>query len=228
MGDPEIERIRQAYENYRRHGKWNSPNPGREYMVSERYRDLSNIFIRSREYSLPECKILDIGCGSGGLLAWFHEYGAKAENLFGVDLVPDRIQAARSRYPQFTFEEANAETLDFPDKCFDLISVFTVFSSILDDRMSKNIAETITRVLKPNGAIVWYDLRYPNPRNNNLRAMTTSQIRYLFPDFVLNLTSTTLVPPIAERLGTHTEWLYPLISKVPVLRSHYIGTISKK
>lgn len=227
MDGPEVARIREAYENYRKYGKWNNPNPGREYMVSERYRNLRSILNRKHEYSLPECKILDIGCGNGSLLGWFHEHGAQAKHLFGIDLLPDRVDAARRGYPEFTFEEANAETLTFPDKCFDLISVFTVFSSVLDDRTANNIAKTITRLLKPNGAIIWYDLRYPNPKNDNVRAMTKARIRHLFPDFTLDLESTTLAPPIAEKLGNHTEWLYPLIRKAPILRSHYIGIISK-
>ncbi|WP_195904260.1 class I SAM-dependent methyltransferase [Microvirga lotononidis] len=227
MDGPEVERIRRAYEHYRRHGKWNDPNPGREYMISEGHRDLETIFNDASVYSLPDCRILDIGCGSGNLLGWFHEHGAQARNLYGIDLVPDRIDAARRRYPEFTFEQANAETLNFPDKSFDLISVFTVFSSVLDDRMSSKIAGTITRLLKPDGAIVWYDLRYPNPRNPHVRAMTKAQIRRLFPDFALDLKSTTLLPPIAERLGRHTQWLYPLIRKVPALRSHYMGIISR-
>jgi len=228
MESPEVERLRQAYEQYRKHGKWNDPNPGRNYMIADGYRDLQKIFDKERRYLLPECRILDIGCGSGNLLGWFHELGAQAQNLFGVDLIPDRIDAARARYPNFTFEVANAETLDFPDKSFDLISIFTVFSSVLDDQMSNKIAKTITRLLKPGGAIIWYDLRYPNPRNPQVRAMTKTRIRRLFPNFTLKLESTTLLPPIAERLGRHTEWLYPLIKQVPILRSHYMGVISRK
>jgi SAM-dependent methyltransferase len=228
MKTTEVDRIRQAYEGYRRNGKWNSPNPGRDYMISEGYHDLRDIFQGPSRYLLPEARILDIGCGTGVLLGRFCELGARAENLFGVDLLTDRIAAARTRYPAFTFQEANAERLDFPDGSFDLISVFTVFSSVLDESMSKNIARTITRLLKLDGAVVWYDLRYPNPKNRNVRAMTKARIRHLFPEFDLNLKSTTLVPPIAERLGRHTELLYPLIRKVPVLRSHYVGTLDRR
>jgi SAM-dependent methyltransferase len=148
MNTTEVDRIRQAYEEYRQNGKWNSPNPGRDYMISEGYHDLREIFQRSSRHSLPEARILDIGCGTGVLLGRFCELGAEARNLFGVDLLPDRIAAARNRYPAFTFQEANAERLDFPDRSFDLISVFTVFSSVLDDSMSKNIARTITKLLK--------------------------------------------------------------------------------
>lgn len=226
MIDAEVDRIRQAYENYRKHGKWNSPNAGRECMVSEGRRELRNI-LSQRGYSLAEARVLDIGCGNGTLLGQFAELGARADNLFGVDLVPDRIAAARIKYPEFAFEVANAEALNFPDESFDLISAFTVFSSVLDASMSDNIARTITRLLKPDGALIWYDLRYPNPQNLNVKAMTKARIRRLFPDFALNLRSTTLLPPIAERLGRHTERLYPLFKKVPVLRSHYIGTLRK-
>ncbi|MEE1612174.1 class I SAM-dependent methyltransferase [Microvirga sp. CF3016] len=228
MSDAEVDRIRQAYENYRKHGKWNSPNAGRDYMISEGYRELRNILNQERRHSLAEARILDIGCGNGTLLSRFSELGAQADNLFGIDLVADRIAAARNKHPEFTFEVANAEALNFPNESFNLISAFTVFSSVLDESMSDNIARTITRLLKPDGAIIWYDLRYPNPQNPNVKAMTKARIRRLFPDFTLNLRSTTLLPPIAERLGRHTEQLYPLFKKVPVLRSHYIGTLSKR
>ena len=194
MNDTEVERIRQIYENYSKHGKWNRPNPGWDCMISEGRRELHRIFNRERHSSLSEARILDIGCGSGFLLGRFSELGAQAENLFGVDIVPDRMMAARSKFPAFSFEVANAENLDFPEGSFDLISVFTVFSSVLDDSTSNNIAKTMTRLLKPDGAVLWYDLRYPNPKNRNVRAMTKTRIRRLFPDFSLNLKSITLLP----------------------------------
>lgn len=227
MDGPELERIRQVYAGYRHHGKWRNPNPGREWMRKEGNENFRRFLNEKLEPPLSQCRILDIGCGGGRLLGWFHEQGAQASNLFGVDLLSDRISMARRNYPAFNFYEANAEKLNFPDNHFDIVSAITVFSSILDAQTSANIAQTIMRVLKMNGIIAWYDLRYPSPWNANVRAMTKARIRQLFPDFSLNLIPTTLLPPIAENLGHYTDTIYPILGKVPFLRSHYIGIISR-
>ncbi|QRM27254.1 class I SAM-dependent methyltransferase [Microvirga sp. VF16] len=226
MESSEIKRIRQVYAEYRQQGRWSSLNPGREHIEAERLRQLSAT-LKKQNHSLFRYKILDIGCGSGDLLNWFHQEGAKAENLFGVDLLPDEVDSARRKYPKLTFTEANAENLELRDNSFDLISTFMVFSSILDEQTSKNVAKTITRLLRPGGVIAWYDLRYPNPNNPSVRAMTKTRIRQLFPNFHLKLHSTTLLPPVAEKLGRHTDLIYPLLGKIPVFRSHYVGLLEQ-
>lgn len=73
--------------------------------------------------------------------------------------MPNRIRVAHETFPAFTFLEGNAEQLDFPDGWFDLVSVFTVFSSILDVAMARSVARNIERVLTSRGVVVWYDLR---------------------------------------------------------------------
>jgi ubiquinone/menaquinone biosynthesis C-methylase UbiE len=45
---------------------------------------------------LPDARILDVGCGTGDVLGWFYKRGASPKNLFGIDLVPERIEAARN------------------------------------------------------------------------------------------------------------------------------------
>jgi ubiquinone/menaquinone biosynthesis C-methylase UbiE len=174
---------------------------------------------------LSQCRVLDIGCGLGSLLGWFHEQGVPAEGLFGVDLLSYRIEAARKAYPAFTFIEGNAEQLDFPNGWFDLVTVFTVFSSILDDKMARRVAGNIRRVLAPDGAVVWYDMRYPNPWNPNVRAMAKGRIRELFPQFHVELERLTLLPPLARHLGPLTEKLYAPFASIPVLCSHYLGLL---
>jgi ubiquinone/menaquinone biosynthesis C-methylase UbiE len=161
------------------------------------------------------------------MLQWLHEQKARPENLVGIDLLKHRIDAARRLYPSFTIFEANAEQLEFPDAWFDLVLVFTVFSSILNDATAMNIAKTISRVLKPDGAVVWYDLRYPNPRNRNVRAISKAQVRRLFPGFSADLKSLTLLPPLADQLGNGARVLYPILASIPAFRSHYLGLLMR-
>jgi ubiquinone/menaquinone biosynthesis C-methylase UbiE len=153
--------------------------------------------------------------------------GARLQDLHGVDLIAQRIRIAQKRYPEVDFHVANAEALSFLDAQFDIVVLFTVFSSILDSAMAAHVANEVSRVLKPGGAILWYDFRYSNPRNPNVRGMTLSAIRALFPYFELKLRSTTLLPPLARRLGRTTPVLYPLLVGVPLLRTHYQGVLIK-
>ena len=99
----------------------------------------------------------------GGVLASFERWGASPENLFGVDLLSDRIQAARERFPGLAFEEAKAEALPFAHHAFDLVVFFTVFTSILDPIMPLNVSREVNRVPRPGGAVIWHDFRVNNP-----------------------------------------------------------------
>jgi ubiquinone/menaquinone biosynthesis C-methylase UbiE len=221
----EVRRIRLHYAERERTHKSRKGNPGRQRELRDRNNSLERIVAQRLPYPLSQCRVLDVGCGQGGLLGWFHERGVKAENLYGVDLLPNRIRIARETFPTFTFFEGNAEQLTFPDNWFDLVSVFTVFSSILDVAMAKSVARDIERVLTSRGAVVWYDLRYPNPWNPGIRGMTKSRIRELFPSYDLQLESITLLPPVARQLGQLTDRTYPLLASIPILRSHYIGLL---
>ena len=108
---------------------------------------------------------------------------------------------ARQRYPVYHFAHANAEQLEFEAVTFDFVLLFTVMSSILDEKMANNVAREIRRVLKPGGAVVWYDLRYSNPINTNVRGLNRSAIRALFPRFAINVRTVTVLPPLGRRLG---------------------------
>jgi ubiquinone/menaquinone biosynthesis C-methylase UbiE len=158
-------------------------------------------------------------------LGTFLALGASPEDLFGVDLLEERVREARRRYSESKFTCGSAEQLDFPNSHFDLASAFTVFSSILDDSMSRQVALEMRRVLKPGGAVVWYDMRYSNPWNPNVRGMTSRAIMELFPDFDHHLRSVTVVPQVARRLGATTSLLYPFLNSFPFLRTHYIGLL---
>ena len=155
-------------------------------------------------------------------------WGAKEERLHGVDLLPERVTAAREKHPSIDFSCANAERLPFPDERFSLVLTFTVFSSILDEGMARNVAQEVERVLVPGGAVLWYDFRYENPGNRHVRPMTKREIRGLFPHFTLQLQPVTVAPPLARRLGRLTPVLYPLLARLPWLRTHYIGLLRRQ
>jgi ubiquinone/menaquinone biosynthesis C-methylase UbiE len=225
----EEERITRAYarrdQTLAGTSKRDTANRGNQWRIREHLERLRQILDRRLDKPLAECRILDVGCGYGGLLAWFHGLGVPSENLFGVDLLPNRIRVARETHPRLTFLEGNAEHLDFPSGSFDLVAAFTVFSSIIDRTMATAVATGMDRVLARSGAVVWYDMRYPNPWNGHLRAMPRRRIQALFPSFALQLDSVTVLPPLSRRLGPLTDRAYPMLAAIPPLRSHYIGLL---
>lgn len=230
MGD-EIERIIKVYQHYREdlriQARWDERNPGNQAILKERRRAMQALLKAHGFWPLNSLRILDVGCGCGDVLASLQEWGAQPQNLYGVDLLPDRIREAKRRYPNLNFQCANAEHLEFPNGHFDLVLLFTVFSSILDDTMAQNIANEVARVLRPNGAVLWYDFRYRNPKNPHVRAMTKQHICHFFPNFEIHLLTITLLPPLARRLGKLTPLLYPLLATIPLLRTHYMALLIK-
>jgi len=227
----EVDRIRFVYQGYERTprelGKRDPTNPGNRAIHRERQDGIYKLLTQFERLPLGGSKILDIGCGNGGVLASLMDIGAEPENLYGIDLLPDRIESARRQYPEIKFLCGNAECLDYPSEHFDLLLLFTVFSSILDDNMIQNITLEIARVLKPGGAILWYDLRYNNPWNPHVKGIPKHHLHGLFHDFEIHLQPITLIPPLARRLGSFTPVIYPLLTAIPLLRSHYLGLLAK-
>jgi SAM-dependent methyltransferase len=231
QGQHEVDRIVEVYRGYARDGvhdgRWAATNPGNRAIVAERLRVLGELLAAGGFLPLDDHRLLEVGCGDGDVLASLATLGARLDRLAGVDLVPDEIARAQARHPELRLEVANAEALPAPSSSLDLILVFTVFSSILDDGMAGRVAAEIDRTLVPGGAVVWYDFRVDNPRNRHVRGIGRGGIRALFPDYVLHLRSLTVLPPLARRLGRATPWAYPALARIRPLRTHYLGLLRK-
>jgi SAM-dependent methyltransferase len=178
--------------------------------------------------SLAARKVLEIGCGDGHWLREFIKWGANPEDLTGVDLLPDRIATGRRlTVPGVTLVCGNAAEMKLPDSYFDIVFQFTVFTSILDRRVKAQISSEMLRVLKPNGLVLWYDFFLNNPRNPDVRGIKRREIGQLFPGCRIHLEKITLAPPVSRRLAPRT-WLGAyVLSTIPWLCSHYLGTIHK-
>jgi len=227
----EVNRLAKVYQGYREsrsiQTQWDDNNAGNRVILLERQTAIRDRLDSHGYLPLTRRKILDVGCGTGGVLASMVELGAHPHNLHGIDLLSNRIAEARASYPNVHFQCANGEKLEFHDASRDLVLLFTVFSSILDPGMAMNVAREVDRVLKPGGAVLWYDFRYNNPRNPNVRGVRRGRIQDLFPGFTMHLRSITLLPLFARRLGRCTEFMYPLLAAIPLLRTHYLGLLVK-
>ena len=199
---------------------WNAEN--RERAVSDISRDQRETalawFDEINRYNL---EILEVGCGNGGVLLELLSYGADPQKLHGADLLAERAAVARQRLPHLPISAASGTALPYPDDSFDLVLQFTVFSSILDQGICYTVANEIRRVLRPGGAILWYDF-WINPLNKQTRGIRPSEIKAYFPECRYTFDRITLAPPLARRL-VPLSWSGALfLEKLRVFNTHYL------
>ena len=197
-------------------------------MVQERQRAMLRLF---NEVNLPDLAQLDlteVGCGSGGNLLELLRLGFATQRLAGIELLPERFDAARARLPTATrLWLGDATQASVADASQDIVMQSTVFSSLLDDTFQQRLAQTMWRWLKPGGAVLWYDFTVNNPANPDVRGVPLSRVRALFPGAVLTTRRVTLAPPLARALCRVHPALYTLFNTVPLLRTHVLAWIAK-
>jgi ubiquinone/menaquinone biosynthesis C-methylase UbiE len=189
---------------------------------------LSAALLKTASLFPPDGKdILDVGCGRGDWLLEMTRWGAAPERLCGIDLNYDRVMEAHKRMPAADIRAGDASTLPWQDGSFDLVTQFTVFSSILDAGLRRDLAADMLRVLRPGGAILWYDIRRNNPWNHNVIGLDRKAVSALFPECRIEWRTATLAPPLS-RLAVSISWyLAALLEALPPLRSHAVALIRK-
>lgn len=224
MNEPE--RVRDAYARQAaiwQDERYRSWMPGNIFIHQERERVALELLRRHGRMPLTDRRILDVGCGSGKALLDFIRYGARPENLAGIDLLEDQIEVARRLGPHADFRVADATGIPFPDSTFDLALAFTSFSSMLP-KPREAVAAEIRRVLRPGGALLAYDF-WVNPPNPDNSAVRLGEIRRLFPGCDVDARRLTLAPPVARALASRSWLACALLAKVPILRTHWLAFI---
>jgi len=227
----EVNEIKERYKrryNSVREDKYTLTNPHILMLAQERERKLVRLLKKAGLLPLKDKKILEIGCGIGSNLLDFIRYGAIPGNILGNDLLENRIAVTRERLPGgVRLICGEASELEVDDDSFDITMQFTVFTSILDDRLQNKIAEKMWRATKPGGYIIWYDFVLPNPRNPDVRAVPLKRVKKLFPQGIFMSKKTTLLPPIAEWVTKRAYFPYGLANAFPFLRMHVLCLIKK-
>ena len=187
---------------------------------------IADLLRRSGIWSLADLDILDVGCGSGGELRRMTTNGADPARLVGLDLMASRIEEARAALPAARFEVGSAHQLPFPDASFDLVSQYVLFSSVVNPELRAAIAAEMIRVLRPNGRIIWYDLK--SMKNNpNLVPISLKEMKALFPRCTVTARRATLGWWPSHFLAPRTRVAAILATKLPRARSHYVALIRK-
>jgi|SRR5215831_8720524 len=173
-------------------------------------------------------RCLEVGFGSLGWLGDLIGWGVRETDLYGLELNPSRVRSARYALPGANLCIGDASALPWPENYFSLVVASTVFTSILDSRVRRGVANEITRVLVPKGALLWYDFAVNNPANPNVRAVKSRELKRLFPDMSGRIFSCTLAPPVA-RFVTPRSWvLATMLEGIPLFRSHLLAVFIKK
>lgn len=177
---------------------------------------------------LSRVRALDVGCGHGGFLRQLIDWGAIPSQLAGTELQPDRLEHARLHTASGV--RWHLGTLDaFPDGSMDMVSAHTVFSSILDDALRRQLAGEMWRVLRPGGWAMIFDFRYGNPRNRQVRRVTDVELLRFSPAEKRHYRTLMLAPPLARAM-TRLPRLMPalLAALLPPLRSHFFYMAQKE
>ncbi|NPV60812.1 MAG: class I SAM-dependent methyltransferase [Actinobacteria bacterium] len=173
-------------------------------------------------FESDKIKLLDVGCGEGASLAPFLIYGFNSDLMFGIDILDERIEEARRRFPAINWICGDAAHMGFPDEEFDVVLESTMFYAISDQSLASLIASEMVRVTKPSGFILLVDWRYGVPWEKEFRAVTKRRIKRLFnvgdETLIEKTFNGALVPPIGRFLSKHLPATYFLIQKVmPIL-----------
>lgn len=99
MESDEMSRMRSAYVELEHRTSSHQVNSDRQQLLRERDHMLKRMLAQQVLLPISQCRVLDVGCGYGGLLGQLHELRAPAANLFGMDLLPKRVETAQTTYP---------------------------------------------------------------------------------------------------------------------------------
>ena len=113
----------------------------------------------------PGEKVLDVGCGTGGVTIPAKLRVGKTGEAAGIDPAPEMIAVARRKANraelEIDFRVGVIESLPYPDETFDAVT-----SSMMMHHLPKHLQVTglseIRRVLKPGGRLLIADMMRPS------------------------------------------------------------------
>ena len=199
------------------------------HFLPAREREIAKLLNKTRIH-LDGKKILDVGCGTGGVLRGFVEMGADPENCFGTDILEYRIEKAKAKNPAINYAMTDGKTLPFADESFDIIIQTTAFSSMENKEARIQNAKEIERVLKSGGMLIWYDMKrnlrnlwssFPAPISKTDLISYFPEMEIIY-DKPMHFVAVSPIAKISPFLAKVTE-IFPSI-----LKSHILAGFRKK
>jgi len=145
-------------------------------------------------------RVLDIGCGTGGLAIACAAQGA---DVVGIDINPGMLEVARTKSTPRPIEWVELGAMEIEDRfgadSFDAVVSCLAFSELSDDEQSY-VLRTARSRLRPGGTVVIADEVLPATRGGRLwRRLRRLPVTAL--TFLLTQTTTRPVEDLARRLS---------------------------
>lgn len=109
----------------------------------------------------PGERILDVGCGTGGVTIPAKQRVGKTGHAAGIDPAPEMISVAQKKAAlakfDIDFRVGVIESLPYPDASFDVVTSSLMMHHLPKEVQVRGLAE-VRRVLKPGGRIFIADM----------------------------------------------------------------------
>jgi SAM-dependent methyltransferase len=198
--------LREFREGRRRDPRWTRANWGHHAFLTQAFASIAQTLERSGVDPWAGDVVLGVGPNGARFLDYLRRSGEPGPSLQAADVAPDG-------------------TLPAPDASASAVVLSLVLSELPSPLARAHVARECCRALRPDGLIVCWDARLPNPRNRSVGSVGRREIARLFPDGRIDSASLTLVPPLARRLGSTAPFVYSAFESLPALRSHLLTTI---
>ena len=181
----------------------------------------------------PEtAKVLDVGCGAGGGVINLIRLGFSPSNIYGIDILRDRIAEAKVRFPNINWIYGDASCMKFEDNFFECVMESTIFLQMTDDELSGRIAKEMTRVTKRGGYIILIDWRYSHPFNKTYKGLSKKRLAKLFDvgtkTSVFKIHKGALVPPIGRFISKNIPSVYFVLQSLFPFLVGQVATVLRK
>jgi SAM-dependent methyltransferase len=201
--------------------------PGNLLILQERERLLVRLLRRYGITSFRDISLLEAGCAGGYNLRQAVQWGARPENVAGVDLDPASVAYCQQQAPSIRVHCGSADAIPEPDASFDVALAFTLFSSVPDDAVACGIGRELLRTVRPGGLVFVYDMRRRNPWNPGVHPVARTDVERWFPGCPVRTHTLTLVPQLARPLGRRAPFLYGALGAIPPLRTHALHVVRR-
>ncbi|MCC7383968.1 MAG: methyltransferase domain-containing protein [Deltaproteobacteria bacterium] len=171
----------------------------------------------------PGSRLLDVATGTG---AQAFAFAAKAREVVGIDLSVAMLRVARrkNRFPNVTFQQADAADLPFEDGSFDASCVSFALHE-MPSSVRERVLREMERVTKPGGSVTVVD--YALPRNRVASSLVYHLIKLYERDHYATFVNSD-VPALLKSAGIELSQERPALAGVArILTGHRSEAVSR-
>lgn len=150
-----------------------------EDMADGRFHQPAHLVPTIQGFTKPGDAVLEVGCGGQGYAGHFKGLGLR---YTGLDITPEYLEIARSKYPEFRFVLGDARKMPFEDKSFAATFCNNVFLHLGPDDVMKVFNEMV-RVSKRAVLVI---SRFGEEDRSDLQTSTYPEADGTFAKFLYN------------------------------------------